>query len=343
LTTAGTTTASTSNTQVGSVAATNAAPVLALGSTMASMNGGNAANAYPDLVAKIAWDSPTSTAHFEVRGITRFFRSGMAVNNQGYPINAYPIGGTSNQTAIASSSSLQAYGTSTAAKTVAAEVANVDMNTAVAWGFGMSAVVPIIPKKADFVLTADYGAGIGSRYNPGAANTADATIKVNSGGIYVLQPIKSAAFAGGIELHPTPKWDLYALGGNEYYQRINYTDTFYTPLTTNFTSAGAFNIGGLVGTGGAQNCGAAKNQTCLGYGNSGINALTSDSANSNRDVWEGTVGYVYKLWTGSFGTVQTYGEYQYIHRAVWQTGAGVPEALKGNLQMFDIALRYILP
>jgi hypothetical protein len=302
-------------------ASTLATPIAAL----QSENGGLAASSIPDLVGKIAWDSTTSTAHFEVRGIARFFRSGELLNPFGAAINTAGSG----QTAIATTNTLQAYGANTSNATLAGELAKVDMNTAIAYGVGISAIVPVT-KKVDFVLTADAGAGIGSRYNPGGTNnTGDATIKVDSSGTYVLQPVKSAALAGGLEFHPTAKWEWYVYGGNEYYQRVDYTDTSYSPLTAALIPSGA------------NKCGTGS-QMCLGYGNSHITSLTSQSS-ANRDIWEGTVGYLYRLWTGSFGTMQTYGEFQYIHRAVWQTAAGVPEPLKGQAMVVDLALRYVLP
>jgi len=318
-------------------ASTNAAPIAAL----QSENAGLAANPIPDIVAKVAWDATNSTAHFEVRGIARFFRSGELLNVNGAMIN----GAGTGQTGLAATNALQGYTNATAVaiattpqsaatvNAVAATLGKVDMNTAKAWGIGISGVVPIVKNKVDFILTADAGAGVGSRYNPGGTNnTGDATVKLDSSGTYVLQPVKSAALAGGFEFHPTPKWEWYVYGGNEYYQRVNYTDT--SSATTNTLSAALIPSGANV-------CGNGK-QMCLGYGNSNLTSLTSQSS-ANRDIWEGTLGYLYRLWTGNYGTLQTYGEIQYIHRAVWQTAFAGPEPLKGQEIVVDLALRYVLP
>jgi hypothetical protein len=301
-------------------AATVATPI----NSLQSINAGLAANIAPDLIAKIAWDNPRG-AHFEVRGITRFFRSGEALNYNGAPVNS----AISGQTTITNTSTMIANPT---VNTGASFSGKIDTNTAIAWGFGISAVVPAT-KKVDFVLTADAGAGVGSRYNPGGTNnTGDATIKVSSDGTYVLQPVKSAAVAAGFELHPTPKLDVFIYAGNEYYQRVNYTDT---------TSAGFSGLNGSLTAGTVNKCGTNHVQTCLGYGNQYITSATSQTS-ANRDLWEGTVGYTYRFFRGAFGTFQTMGEYQYIHRAVWQTN-NATDQLKGQIQIVDVALRYVLP
>jgi hypothetical protein len=306
--------------QVGGTAATVATPVTAL----QSINGGLSNNVAPDLAFRLAWDSTKSTAHFEVRGLTRFFRTGVALAPNGAPINT----GASGETSIVAVSGLTSYGNKTGAAVAASQLGSVATTTATAYGIGISAVLPVT-KKVDFVLTADAGAGVGSRYNPGSANSADATIKLNSAGLYTLQPVKSTAELVGFELHPTPKWDWYLYVGNEYYQRVNYSDSVHNlPLNA------------ALGLGGAnQSCGGAM---CLGYANSNITSITSQTS-PNRDVWEGTVGYIYKFWSGPYGTFQTMGEYQYYHRAVWQTAFAGPEPLKGNMQMIDLAMRYVLP
>jgi len=313
-------TTTTGNTQLNTGASTLATPVAAL----QSINGGLSNNVAPDLAARLAWDSTKSTAHFEVRGLVRFFRTGEALAPNGAAINS----AASGETSIVTVSSLTSYGNKTGAAVAASQLGSVVKTTATAYGIGISGVVPIT-KKADFILSADAGAGVGSRYNPGSANSADATIKLNSAGQYTLQPVKSTAEIVGLELHPTPKWDWYVYVGNEYYQRVNYFDSL-----ANLPLNAALGIGGA-----NQSCGGAM---CLGYGNSHITSITSQTS-PNRDVWEGTVGYIYKLWSGPYGTFQTMGEYQYYHRAVWQTAFAGPEPLKGNMQMIDLALRYVLP
>jgi hypothetical protein len=302
----GTTTPTTGATQLNTGASTVASPVAAF----PSVNGGFSASPVPDLVAKIAWDSPNSTAHFEVRGIARFERSGEALNANGLPINTAGSG----QTAYITTSTMIPGTAGTSYKSV-------DMNWTYGWGLGISAVAPIT-KKVDFVLNANYGDGSNARYNGGSANSADFTIGVDKSGTYVLKPVRGYTAFGGFELHPTPKWDWYLYGGNEYYQRTNcgpyYTDPY-----------GQF--GGAKGA-------------CMGYGYARTLTTSPTTTSPNRDVWEGTIGYTYRIWAGNFGTFQTMGEYQYVHRAVWQDAAAVSSSqFKGQYQIVDIAMRYVLP
>jgi hypothetical protein len=296
------------------------------GSALQSINGGFAASPYPDLAAKLAWDSPTSTMHFEVRGLARFVRSGEALNGANLPINT----AGSQQTAILNLATPAVCGAS--ASPTGTNAANcfksVDMNTTEAWGVGISAVVPVT-KKADFVLNASYGAGAEARYNPGGGSSADFTIGVDKSGTYTLKPVKGGALYGGLEMHPSPKLDLYLLGGNEYYQRQIWGDPFgglNSSLTSSVTSV--------------SQCGS---HGCMGYGLPSKSTAAPSVTSPNRDLWEGTFGYIYKFWTGSFGTFQTMGEYQYIHRAVWQDLATPSSLFKGNLSVVDVAVRYVLP
>ena len=286
-----------------------------------SVNSGFSASPVPDLVAKVAWDSPNSTAHFEVRGIARFARSGEALNANGLPINT----AVSGQTAIVTTSTMiPTYGAG--GVPVGTNYKSVDMNWTYGWGLGISAVAPIT-KKVDFVLNANYGDGSNARYNPGAANSADFTIGVDGSGTYVLKPVRGYTTFGGFELHPAPKWDLYVYGGNEYYQRTNCGQYYSDPY-------GQFNatLGGKAGT-------------CMGYGYASTLTTNPGNTSPNRDVWEGTFGYIYRIWAGSFGTFQTMGEYQYVHRAVWQDASTAVTAsqFKGQYHIVDIAMRYVLP
>jgi hypothetical protein len=287
-----------------------------------SINGGFSASPVPDLVAKVAWDSPTSTAHFEVRGIARFERSGVALNANGLPINTAVSGQT---TIVTTSTMIPTYAASGAP--VGNVYKSIDMNWTYGWGLGISAVAPIT-KKVDFVLNANYGDGSNARYNGGSANSADFTIGVDKSGTYVLKPVRGYTAFGGFELHPTPKWDWYLYAGNEYYQRTN-CGTYYSDPYGQFNAT----------------LGTVKPGACMGYGYAPTLTTNPGTTSPNRDVYEGTIGYIYKIWTGNFGTFQTMGEYQYVHRAVWQDAstAVTSSQFKGQYHIVDIAMRYVLP
>jgi hypothetical protein len=319
-----------SQTGVGGAGATSASGNLAAGAAatmvspvagLQSINGGLAANPVPDLVAKVAWDSPTSTAHFEVRGLARFIRSGVALNANGSPVNTNGSG----QKAIETTSTM--IPTLTGGLPTATAYKSVDMNWTYGWGLGISAVAPVT-KKVDFILNANAGAGSNARYNPGGGNSADFTIGVDNSGTYMVKPVRGYTGIAGLEMHPAPKWDWYLYGGNEYYQRTNCGPLYSDPY-------GQLNAG----TGGT----AAG--TCMGYGLPKTATSNPSNTSPNRDLWEGTVGYIYRIWRGNFGTFQTMGEYQYIHRAVWQDASTAVSSsqFKGSYSVADLALRYILP
>ena len=298
-------------------AATNVASVAAL----QSLNGGFSANPIPDFAAKVAWDTPTSTAHFEVRGLARIVRSGVALNANGLPINT----AVSGQTAIVTTSTM--IPTYSSGVAVGNAYKSMDMNYSYGWGLGISAVAPVT-KKVDFVLNANFGDASNARYNPGGANSADWTIGVDNAGTYKLKPVRGYTTFGGFELHPNPKWDFYLYGGNEYYQRTNCGSLYSDPY-------GQFNA----------TLGTVKPGACMGYGLAKTATSNPAITSPNRDLWEGTFGYIYRIWAGNFGTFQTMGEYQYVHRAVWQDASAAVTAsqFKGMYSIVDLGLRYVLP
>ena len=195
-------------------------------------------------------------------------------------------------------------------------------------GLGFGAVLPVVPKKVDIVLHALGGKGIG-RY--GSAAGPDVTVKSD----FSLVPIKGLQLYAGIELHPTPKLDLFVYGGDEYYGKTNYTI--------------------------AQTVAGVTNTYVIGYGaqeflNGGCNtefpsttatsALQCQSSVQNRNLWEVTPGFWYRLYKGKEGTVQFGVQYAYNYRRTW-TGTGAtpgtlakPVAIENTVMT---AFRYYLP
>jgi len=342
-TTSGTT---SSGALVPGTAATSAAPVSAL----QSINSGFGAMAVPDVVFKLAWDSPNSSAHLEVRGVARWLRAGVALDKNGAPINT--AAAYSNQASIITTSTMNVASSVSPALPASGNSStclsgsgclysgNIDMNYALGWGIGVAGVVPVT-KKADFIFDAQGGAAPDARMFPSGADSADWTIGVDSSGTYVVKPVKALSVLAGLELHPTPKWDWYFYGGNEYYQRYQQCDP-YGQLNSSLNGSGAHYAAGA-------NSQCPNGGYALGYGipENPSNVITpSNTTGGNRDVWEGTVGYIYRFWKGSFGTFQTMGEYQYVHRALWQpnNANALPGTYyKGMYSIVDLAMRYVLP
>ncbi len=179
-------------------------------------------------------------------------------------------------------------------------------------GLGFGVILPVIAKKFDFVIQGLGGRGIG-RY--GTANGSDVTLRPNG----TIVPILSYQALAGLELHPTPTWDLWVYGGNEYFGRSAYT-----------TTSGTTTIG-------------------VGYG-SPLNNLSGCSLETplstqpcnaqNRDVWQVQPGFWYRIWRGREGTLQYGMSYSYVHRRAW---AGTGSRPVGINNIIMTSFRYYFP
>jgi hypothetical protein len=183
-------------------------------------------------------------------------------------------------------------------------------------GLGVGIFLPVIAKKFDLVIQGLGGRGIG-RY--GTANGSDVTLRPDA----TIVPLLSYQTLIGLELHPTPKWDLWLYGGNEYFGRAAYTTTSGTTTTG------------------------------VGYGSplnnlSGCNLeVTTLSCNAqNRDVWQIQPGFWYRIWKAKEGTVQYGMSYSYVHRRAWAGTVGTSVGVSNPVGINNIvmtSLRYYLP
>src|SRR5580704_10223548 len=167
---------------------------------------GYTANKSPDFLVKAALDP--GFGHYEVVGILSPFRSRV------YPCGAVPV--------IVADLPATCGGSGTS-------VAGAFNDGRIGGGVGATARFPIVAKKLDLVAHFQGGDGIG-RYS--SAQLADVTARPNG----TLAPVRSAAWLGMLELHPSPKFDVYAYGGGEYAARTAYT--FPNPATTPVTATG---------------------------------------------------------------------------------------------------------
>lgn len=189
---------------------------------------------------------------------------------------------------------------------------NGNNNVTYGGGLGAAAVLPLVRKKADLILEGLAGSGIG-RYSSGLGS--DVTLRPDG---HII-PIHALHALTGLELHPQPKLDIYAYGGDEYYGRaayVNPTDAtkpagYGSPLVTNQ------NCGVEVVPSGGAACGA-----------------------QNRNVWEASTGFWYRFYKGPFGTLQYGTQYEYLHRRAWAGQGGAP---KGMDSVVMTSLRYYLP
>jgi hypothetical protein len=194
-------------------------------------------------------------------------------------------------------------------------------------GIKVAAVLPIVPKKVDFLVQTMAGNGLG-RY--GDLGAVDAVLKYdpanpaaeNNG---ALVPIRTYYLMTGLETHPTPKFDFYLYGGMSYYGR-----------TTWRNADGTFARNGLGSP---------------AYDNSSCYSAAGCTSAQNKSSQQLTVAGYYKLFRGNFGTFMYGLQYNYIHRNTWSGNnngaplavAGGPTAPKGFDHVVMTGFRYFLP
>ena len=174
-------------------------------------------------------------------------------------------------------------------------------------GIGGGAVIPLLPKKIDFIAQGLYGKGI-SRYQ----DSGQYDFVVRSTDSH-LQDIKAFSVVSGFETHPTPRGEFDLLFGDEYYYRSTYlangVSVGYGAKTVN--NSGFYTEGGAI-TGG-----------------------------NNRNLLNGKAIAYYDLFKGSFGTFRYGLEADYVERATWSGLNGL--APRGNNKIGFTTIRWILP
>ena len=261
-------------------------------------------NTNPDFIIKAAWE-PTSSTHFEVFGLVGDFRS--RVFPCATVTAATVCGGLTGPSGALAFNDKRAAG-----------------------GGGANARIALLNKKVTLGVHFLGGDGVG-RY--GTSQLVDATVHPDG----TLEPVRSYQGLGTIELHPTPRWDLYMYVGDEYAQRTQY----------NFTPTG-FTVG--YGATGLKNFGCAVQQAPGAGGFSPTSA--ANCTGDTRNIMEGTFGFWYRFYKGPKGTVQFGSQYSYITRTAWSgigagTQNGVAISTAGTPTAFDnmvlTSFRYYIP
>jgi len=181
-------------------------------------------------------------------------------------------------------------------------------NTTEGYGVGFGAQLPFAHKKLEIPVEGLLGQGIG-RY--GSSGLPDATLNPITG---ELRPLREARIMGGLVYHRTNRLDLYTYGGDEYVGR-------YSFVAPGGTAAGYGSP--LVSYSGCTNEVALN--TCSG---------------ANRNIYEATVGYWYRLYRGEFGRLEQGNQVVYIHRGLW---SGMGRAPQGADLVAYTSLRFYLP
>ena len=310
---------------------------------------GYTVNKAPDLIFKAATDP--GFGHYELFGIVSFFRD-----------RVYPCGvvGTNSRDTAPPAATTSLTGTClSATPTVVSSFGATNQNTT-GGGLGASALWTVFNKKADIGVKAVGGDGIG-RY--GSAQLADATARPDG----TLSLIRTAHGLARLELHPSPKLDIYAYWGLEYAWRAGYKGynavtvtktaaipptppTAANPLGTPLIPATTTTTFSLNGIGGYGNV-AANNSGCATEGvplNDFNPSSGSNCAGDIRIIQEGTLGFWYKFYQGPKGRFQFGMQYSYLTKNAWSGTGGVPAGglaigSKANDNMIFTSLRYYIP
>ena len=269
---------------------------------------GYSINKSPDFLVKATADP--GWGHYEIVGILSPFR------NRVYPCGAFP---------------LPTFPTATC--TSATAVTGAFNDTRVGGGVGFTARFPIVAKKLDLVGHFQGGDGIG-RYS--SAQLKDLTARPNG----TLAPIRTAAWLGMLELHPTPKFDLYAYGGGEYAARTAYT----------FVNAAGATVAVGYGSPLFNNSGCSTETAPAAGGPSGSGFPSGGGACAGdiRTIIEGTLGFWHNTYTGPKGRLRWGIQYSYFTKVGWSGTGGLPVgsaaiAPKAVENMVMTSFRYYLP
>jgi hypothetical protein len=179
-------------------------------------------------------------------------------------------------------------------------------------GVGAGAIVPLVPKKVDFVLQGLWGQGVSRYVDSGQYDFVYNSVQ------HELQLVESLSVLTGFETHPTPKTEFSVLFGDEYYGRADYRNATTGALTGGYGAPGATNTGCAFEVA-AQAEAAGAPATCTG---------------NNRNLWNGKAYGYYDVYKGAIGTLRFGAEYDYIYRGTWSGyGDGTNETTKQLIKL----------
>lgn len=189
------------------------------------------------------------------------------------------------------------------------------------WGYGVGFGVyfPMTSGGRDVMdlgLSGLYGTGIG-RY--GTAGMADVTIGADT----TLKTIKASQILLSLETHPTKNLDVYGYLGAEYADRTSFVN----------------GAGKGVGYGSPLNSNAACQTEAAPTNNT---TPVGGACNADpRAYWQANLGFWYRFYKGSAGTLQWGMQYSYTSKNTWSDSAGnQPQAIDN---MLFSSFRYVLP
>ena len=287
----------------------------------------------PDFVFKAALD-PGAWGHFEVFGLVSQFRdraypcyfanggfNNGATPNPNFPdipATVCPLTGSTNPTGGAFN----------------------DSRTG--GGIGANGRVHLFSNKVEAGIHVLGGDGIG-RY--GTSGLPDSTVRPDG----TLALLRNYQALGTLDLHPTPKMDVYFNVGGEYSGRDFFTFTNQVTGATGHAGYGSPSIrndGCSVEPLPVATPGNPPNGTAV-LGSTGfIPGSLANCAGDARVIIEGTLGFWYRVYSGEKGRIQWGAQYSYLTRNTWSGSsgtAGVSSTPHGIDNLVFTSFRYYLP
>ncbi len=207
-------------------------------------------------------------------------------------------------------------------------------------GIGANARVSLFAKRIDFGAHGLIGNGIG-RYS--TSSLPDATAHPDGS----LELLTGGSALGSIEWHVSPRLDLYGYYGGEYAKRAWY-NTGYINQTQGTPEYLQPILGGYgAPTNDVSGCYTEVLPTSSPNGGGDVPSAASNCNADTRNIQEGTLGYWFRFYKGTHGTLQQGIQYSYAVRHTWQgigdPNTGVPGSPKAIDNMWFTSFRYYLP
>jgi hypothetical protein len=291
----------------------------------------------PDFVFKAALD-PGTWGHFEVFGLVSEFRDRIYpcyFANGGFTFPTLPGEDPANLPAPIPATTCPLTGGTN-------PTGGAFNNSRTGGGIGANGRVHLFNNKVEAGIHVLGGNGIG-RY--GTSGLPDSTVRPDG----TLALLRNYQALGTLDLHPTPKLDVYMYVGGEYSGRDFFTFTNQVTGATGHAGYGSPSIrndGCSVEPLPVATPGNPPNTTAV-LGSTGfIPGSLANCAGDTRVIIEGTMGFWYRVYNGEKGRVQWGAQYSYITRNTWAGSsavAGVSSQPNAIDNMVFTSFRYYLP
>jgi hypothetical protein len=264
-------------------------------------------NQTPDFVIKAAWDP--GWGHYELFGVISVFRA-----------RVFPCGG------------LAATATCPVDGSTGPSVVGAFNDSRTGGGIGVNLRAPVFGKYGDVGVHFLGGDGIG-RY--GTAQLADVTARPNAtlATKGALALIRGGQALGTVELHPSPKLDIYFNGGVEYAYRTWFNTSAGASISSVGYGSPFFNNSGC--------------NTEVVPGNQNTPGAGGTCNGDLKSLFEGTVGFWHRFYKGPKGTLQWGVQYSYLKKNAWSGNNNTPTAVGVKPNAIDnmvlTSFRYYLP